>query len=50
MADATETELIGVTLPSKWIKQIDVKIKDDPMTNRQDYIRNLIKKDLEVKA
>jgi metal-responsive CopG/Arc/MetJ family transcriptional regulator len=50
MADATETELIGVTLPKKWIKQIDEKIKDDPMTNRQDFIRNVIKKELEVKC
>ena len=40
--------LIGVTFPKEWIKQIDAAIKNDPMVNRQDFIRNAIKKELEV--
>jgi metal-responsive CopG/Arc/MetJ family transcriptional regulator len=47
MAD-TETELIGVTLPKIWVQKIDAAIKNDPMVNRQDFIRNAIKKELEV--
>jgi metal-responsive CopG/Arc/MetJ family transcriptional regulator len=49
MVDALETELIGVTLPKKWIQQIDQLIKDVPMTNRQDFIRDAVKEKLEAK-
>jgi metal-responsive CopG/Arc/MetJ family transcriptional regulator len=49
MADAIETELIGVTLPKIWVERIDAAIKNDPMVNRQDYIRDAIKTKLEVK-
>jgi metal-responsive CopG/Arc/MetJ family transcriptional regulator len=47
MAD-TETELIGVTLPKIWVQRIDTAIKNDPMVNRQDFIRDAIKSKLEV--
>jgi metal-responsive CopG/Arc/MetJ family transcriptional regulator len=46
MVDETETKFVGLTLPIKWLKQIDEKIKDKPMVKRQDYIRDLIRKDL----
>jgi metal-responsive CopG/Arc/MetJ family transcriptional regulator len=47
---ATETELIGVTLPKKWLKHIDSEIKDNPMRNRQDFIREAVFEKLSCKA
>lgn len=40
MANATETELIGVTLPKEWVKVIDKHT--GLMKSRQDIIRDLI--------
>ena len=54
MPDALATELIGVTIPTIWLKEIDEVIKDQPMVNRQDFIREAIREKLlhllEVKA
>lgn len=46
LADATETEFIGLTLPKAWLKQIDQKIENNPMIKRQDWIRSAIQKQL----
>jgi metal-responsive CopG/Arc/MetJ family transcriptional regulator len=53
MVDGTTTELIGVTIPTTWVKEIDELAKKRYMTNRQDIIREAIAKYLirkEVKA
>jgi hypothetical protein len=44
----TDTELIGVTIEKIYLAQIDERIKDEPMVNRQDFIRSVIKAKLEV--
>ncbi len=46
--DATKTKLVGVTIPEEWYDQIVTRL--EPLQNVQDYIRQLIEKDLaEVK-
>lgn len=40
MADSTTTQLIGITLPVKWVKIIDTKTS--VLKNRQDIIREWI--------
>jgi metal-responsive CopG/Arc/MetJ family transcriptional regulator len=47
--DETKTELIGVTFPITWLKKIDDLLADNPMENRQDYIRKAVQEKL-VKA
>ena len=44
--DAEKTKLIGVVLPELWITQIDEIIKNQPMTNRQDFIREAVQEKL----
>ncbi len=39
---ATTTELVGLTVPIIWLQKIDELIKDKPMVNRQDFIREAI--------
>jgi metal-responsive CopG/Arc/MetJ family transcriptional regulator len=42
----TETELVGVTFPLKWLKKIDELTANNPMENRQDFIREAVKEKL----
>jgi len=45
--DALETELVGITLPKIWLNKIDEWVKNNPMKNRQDFIRDAIAEKLE---
>ncbi len=44
---AIETELVGVTFPRKWLQKIDELTANNPMENRQDFIREAVKEKLE---
>ena len=50
MGNAIETEFVGVTLPKIYLQKIDTVIQNDPLMNRQDFIREAVKEKLEGKS
>ena len=48
MSDATQTKLVGVTLPEKWYELIQNQVAKNPLTNVQDYIRYAIMRQMKI--
>lgn len=46
--DAKNSVQIGVRLPSRTIEKIDRIVADGKALNRADYVRNVVRKELEL--